>query len=124
VCDASGGRRARRWRGSGSPSRANAAPHVPRHCEGARPSAFTPSRHDLRCLACALQHRPTLGRSALIALLIGTVLTAINQGDVLLRGEWSTALAWKLPLTYAVPFFVATWGALGGARVRPFQLGR
>jgi hypothetical protein len=84
----------------------------------------TVAGHDLRCLACALQHRPTLGRSALIALLIGTVLTAINQGDVLLRGEWSTALAWKLPLTYAVPFFVATWGALGGARVRPFQLGR
>jgi hypothetical protein len=38
------------------------------------------------------------------------VLGAINQGDIVLRGEWRTALVWKLPLTYAVPFLVATWG--------------
>jgi hypothetical protein len=84
-------------------------------------SAFrlhTGADQDVRCLACALKHGPTLGRSALIALLVGTVLGAINQGDIVLRGEWSRALVWKLPLTYAVPFLVATWGALGGARVK------
>jgi hypothetical protein len=58
-----------------------------------------------------------LRRSAWIAAIVGTVLTAINQGDVLLAGHWSAALAWKLPLTYAVPFVVATLGALGAGKV-------
>ncbi|PWU24175.1 MAG: phosphoenolpyruvate protein kinase [Candidatus Rokuibacteriota bacterium] len=58
-----------------------------------------------------------LRRSGLIAVIVGTVLTAINQGDVLLSGHWSPALAWKLPLTYAVPFIVATLGALGTGKM-------
>ncbi len=58
-----------------------------------------------------------LRRSALIALVVGTLLTAINQGDVLLAGRWPAALFWKLPLTYAVPFLVATLGALGTGKV-------
>jgi len=58
-----------------------------------------------------------LRRSALIAIVVGTVLAAINQGDVLLAGHWAPALAWKLPLTYAVPFVVATLGALGASKV-------
>jgi hypothetical protein len=70
-----------------------------------------------KCLAYALVHPPMLGRSALIAIVVGTILTAINQGDVLLAGQWSPALAWKLPLTYAVPFIVATLGALGIGKV-------
>jgi hypothetical protein len=45
-------------------------------------------------------------------------LVAINQGDLLLAGRWSPALAWKIPLTYLVPFVVATWGALLNSRVR------
>src|SRR5262245_3696387 len=71
-----------------------------------------------KCLRCALQHRPMLRRSAFIALVVGTILTAINQGDVLLSGQWGPELAWKLPMTYAVPFIVATLGALGTGKVR------
>ena len=56
-------------------------------------------------------------RSGLIALIVGTILTAINQGDVLLAGHWPLALAWKLPMTYAVPFIVASLGALGTGKV-------
>jgi len=70
-----------------------------------------------KCFRCAVQHRPLLRRSALIALVVGTILTAINQGDVLLAGHWAPALAWKLPMTYAVPFIVATLGALGTGKV-------
>ena len=70
-----------------------------------------------KCFGCALQHRPMLRRSMLIAVVVGTVLTAINQGDVLLSGQWAPALAWKLPMTYAVPFIVATIGALGTSQV-------
>ena|SRR5215831_10535428 len=70
-----------------------------------------------KCLRCAVRHRPMLRRSSLIALVVGTILTAINQGDLLLAGHWAPALAWKLPMTYAVPFIVATLGALGTGKV-------
>src|SRR5262245_10558993 len=74
---------------------------------------------DRRCLRCALRHRPLLRRSALTALVVGTILTAINQGPDLAVGHVSGALLWKVPLTYAVPFCVATWGALGASRRPP-----
>jgi len=77
----------------------------------------TPSGLTRKCLLCALRHAPMLRRSGLIALIVGTVLTAINQGDVLLAGHWPPALLWKLPMTYAVPFIVATLGALGTGKV-------
>jgi len=54
----------------------------------------------------------------MIAAVVGTLLLAINQGDVILGARWPGALLWKVPLTYAVPFVVATWGALVNGRVR------
>ena len=71
-----------------------------------------------QCWRCAVRHRPMLRRSFRIALVVGTVLLAINQGDVLLSASWPRALVWKVPLTYLVPFVVATWGALVNSRVR------
>jgi uncharacterized membrane protein len=70
----------------------------------------------LRCLICALRYRPLLARSARIALIVGTLLTAINHGDLLVGGHWMAAMIWKIPLTYAMPFVVATWGALSNGR--------
>jgi hypothetical protein len=55
-------------------------------------------------------------RSTFIAAVVGTALTAINHGDTFLAGSWPAALLWKLPMTYAVPFIVATLGALGSGR--------
>lgn len=69
-----------------------------------------------RCLACALRYRPMLKRSALTALVVGTALVLINQGGLLLSGTWPATLVWQVPLTYAVPFCVATWGALSNSR--------
>ncbi|MGH9671350.1 MAG: nitrate/nitrite transporter NrtS [Terriglobales bacterium] len=60
-----------------------------------------------------------LWRSTVIAAVVGTVLTAINQGDLLFRGALTSNLLWKVPLTYAVPFVVATLAALSGCRVPP-----
>jgi hypothetical protein len=57
-----------------------------------------------------------LKRSLIASLVVGTVLTALNQGDILLSGQWSNALYWKIPLTYCVPFVVATYGALTNSR--------
>ena len=55
-----------------------------------------------------------LWRSAVIGAVVGTVITAINQGDLVLRGQLPSTLLWKVPLTYAVPFVVATLGTLSG----------
>jgi hypothetical protein len=63
-----------------------------------------------------VRHPSLVRRSAAVALVVGSVLLAINQGDALLAGTWSASLAWKAPLTYAVPFVVATWGALANSR--------
>lgn len=49
-------------------------------------------------------------RSFLVALLVGTLLNAINQGDVLLDGGKVDVV--KMLLTYAVPYCVATYGAV------------
>jgi hypothetical protein len=69
-----------------------------------------------KCFGCALQHGPMLKRSLAAALVVGTVLTLLNQGDALLSGHWSNALVWKIPLTYCVPMLVATYGALTNSR--------
>jgi len=71
-----------------------------------------------RCLWCFLRFRPMLRRSLVTALVVGTILTAINQGTVLANGEFPAELYWKIPLTYCVPFCVATWGALINSRIR------
>ncbi|MCH7740637.1 MAG: nitrate/nitrite transporter NrtS [Chloroflexi bacterium] len=68
------------------------------------------------CLMCAVRFPSLLRKSLVICLLVGTVLTAINQGNFILAGEFQWAMAWKIPLTYAVPFIVATTGGLLNAR--------
>ena len=71
-----------------------------------------------RCARCVLRQRPVLRRSALTSLVVGTILVAINQGTVIAGGDFPSALYWKIPLTYSVPFCVATWGALINSRIR------
>jgi hypothetical protein len=68
------------------------------------------------CLRCALLDRGLLARSVVTSVVVGTLLLAVNQGDLILSGAWPPSFAWKVPLTYAVPFAVSTWGALGNAR--------
>jgi hypothetical protein len=82
-----------------------------------RPGRFNVDNQP-RCLTCVFRHWPLLKRSLLTAAVVGTVLTAINQGNVILRGDFPHDLYWKLPLTYCVPFLVATWGALVNTRIK------
>jgi hypothetical protein len=49
-------------------------------------------------------------RSLWVALIVGTILNLINQGDVLLAGHRLDFT--KLVLTYAVPYLVSTYGAV------------
>ena len=69
-----------------------------------------------KCLRCAMRHWPMLRRSLIASAVVGTALTALNQGDAILTGDPAGALAWKIPLTYCVPFLVATYGALANSR--------
>lgn len=73
----------------------------------ALPSAYAAPCGIGRCCAAHWQPEPAV---------VGTALTALNQGDAILLGQFSGALAWKIPLTYCVPFLVATYGALSNSR--------
>jgi len=60
------------------------------------------------CRCCISDGVPR--RSLVVALIVGTILNLINQGDALLGGE-KVNLA-KIILTFAVPYCVATYGAV------------
>jgi hypothetical protein len=60
------------------------------------------------CLYCVADGVPR--RSLVVALIVGTVLNLINQGDALF-GEVHLNLT-KIILTFAVPYCVATYGAV------------
>ena len=99
-----------------------------RNVTGARSYAFRPpgraaatsagadAEGVIKCLTCSLIHKPMLKRSATASLVVGTILTALNQGDLLLSAQWNDSFYWKIPLTYCVPFLVATYGALTNSR--------
>ena len=61
--------------------------------------------------------RVVVFRSLAVAAVIGTILNAINQGPELLTGKPVDGL--RVLLTYAVPFFVASYGAYSAFRTRP-----
>jgi hypothetical protein len=60
------------------------------------------------CRCCISDGVPR--RSFVVALIVGTILNLINQGDTLLSGGHISVL--KLLLTFAVPYCVATYGAV------------
>jgi hypothetical protein len=49
-------------------------------------------------------------RSLVVALVVGSILNLINQGDALFEGARLNLV--KLMLTFAVPYLVATYGAV------------
>lgn len=78
----------------------------------------TPSSPALRVRAAdawAYCSRPqNLRRTVRIALVVGVVLTAINQSGVILGGD-ATAATWvRCGLNFVVPFVVSNAGLLSG----------
>lgn len=59
------------------------------------------------CRCCVGEGVPR--RSLAVALVVGTILNLINQGDALLAGEELDLV--KMGLTFIVPYCVATYGA-------------
>jgi hypothetical protein len=66
-------------------------------------------------LATCLQ-REHLRRTLRIAFVVGLVLTAINQLDVILGGDATTTTWIKAGLNFCVPFVVSNLGLLAGKR--------
>ena len=60
------------------------------------------------CQCCVSDGVPR--RSFVVALIVGTILNLINQGDVLFGGGQVDLT--KILLTFAVPYCVATYGAV------------
>jgi len=88
------------------------------HLDEANPGRHFRMKSGRECWRCAFRNRGMLRRSVLTSAVVGTILVAINQGTAIVGGDGTTELAWKIPLTYCVPFLVASWGALGNAYVR------
>ena len=65
--------------------------------------------------------REHLRRTVRIALVVGVLLTAVNQLDVIAHGD-ATAITWiKCGMNFVVPFIVSNLGLLSG-RARPRQV--
>lgn len=62
---------------------------------------------------CVQPHH--LRRTLTIALIVGSFLTLINQGGLLLAGQVSSGLLLKALLNYLTPFVVANLGLLSPA---------
>jgi hypothetical protein len=71
----------------------------------------------VRCLRHALGYPPVRDRAIRVALLVGSILLVINQGDVVLSGQLSAVVAAKIGLTYLVPYSVSTYSALATNRL-------
>jgi hypothetical protein len=57
---------------------------------------------------------PILRRSLIVALVVGTILNAINQGPEFLAVR--PIILWKLAMTFCVPLCVASYGAYAALR--------
>ncbi len=75
-----------------------------------------PGEENFYHLKCILISSTMVRRSAKASVIVGTLLLALNQGDFIITGEFYRAMIWKIPLTYLVPFCVASWGSVTNAR--------
>lgn len=67
---------------------------------------------DPRCTRHAIVYPRVRDRALRVALLVGVVLFAINQLDVVIRGDLDPVVAAKIVLTFVVPYSVSTYSAL------------
>lgn len=58
----------------------------------------------------------TPAKALATALVVGSILTAINHGDAIIVGDWPPLV--KVVLTYMTPYCVTTWGAITGKRAQ------
>jgi len=56
--------------------------------------------------------RDIVRRGLKVGLIVGTILTAINHGDLILSGQLTANSTWKILLTYIVPYCVSTYAGV------------
>jgi hypothetical protein len=77
------------------------------------------SRGGVRDALSIIMRREHLRRTLRIALIVGVVLTLINQADVIVGGDASASTWIKVGLNFCVPFVVSNLGLLAGKRAEP-----
>jgi len=55
-------------------------------------------------------------RALKVAVIVGTILLAINHGDAILKGDLSPARLMRMVLTLIVPYLVSTFSSVGAIR--------
>jgi len=61
----------------------------------------------------------TLRPAGPVALVVGTLLSGVNEGSVVINGEVSEVTLIRIAVNYAVPFVVASTGYLLACRTPP-----
>jgi len=60
--------------------------------------------------------RSVVRRATVTALLVGTLLSLITRGEMILSADFSMGLSWQLGLLFVVPYSVSTWSSVAAAR--------
>jgi len=55
---------------------------------------------------------PVFRRCVVVALVVGTLLSLLNQGDVIIVGRFNRVIALRIIGNYLIPFVVANLGAM------------
>jgi hypothetical protein len=79
------------------------------------PLRLKASSGGLRLFLSLAGDRPTIAGGLKVAVVVGTALNVINQGEPLLALRFDEVRWWKVGLTYLVPFCVSVFSA---ARIR------
>lgn len=66
---------------------------------------------------CAQRH--LLRRTVMVALIVGVLLSAVNQATVFVDGEVTGATWLRIAANFVIPFLVSNVGALSAARSTP-----
>ena len=69
-----------------------------------------------RFVLATCRRRENLRRTLRSALVVGIVLTLINQADVIARGDETWLTPFKVGLNFIVPFVVSNLGVIGGTK--------
>lgn len=73
------------------------------------------SEEGVRAFAVAFEAR-VVRRALIFAVVVGSVLIAINHGDALLAGDVGGTRWLKMGLTVLVPYVVSTWSSVLAVR--------
>jgi hypothetical protein len=80
----------------------------------ARPDWRTPGQA-IRLLVTGRTFRP----AAPVALIVGSILSAVNEGSGVVNGTFDAASVVRICVNFAVPYLVASFGYLSACRAPP-----